>query len=89
MTTFIGNNGLATYFQAAGVVEGYALDQVLTEPAVFKLKTATPSGDVKVTFADGTTDTLDCDRLDALNAQVTKVWSAGIGILIADFGLYR
>jgi len=81
-------NGVEIYFEATGVIS-YAFDQVLTKAAKFKIKTAAPAGNVSVKFADGSTDIIDVDRLDAMNAQVLVVYTADTDILITDFGLYR
>ncbi|MDH4127165.1 MAG: hypothetical protein OEV44_00315 [Spirochaetota bacterium] len=80
-------NGVEIYYEVTGVIS-YAFNQVLTKPAKFKLKTATALGNVSVKYADGSTDVVDCERLDAMNAQVLIVYSSGTDILITDFGLY-
>lgn len=80
-------NGVEIYYEVTGVIS-YAFNQELTKPAKFKLKTAAPSGNVSVKYADGSTDVVDCERLDAMNAQVIIVYSSGTDILITDFGLY-
>lgn len=81
-------NGLRVYFQAAEPLE-YTFDTLLTEPAVFKLITSAPTGNVKVIFANGVTKTIDCERLDGMNAQVIKVFDADTDIAITDFDLFR
>lgn len=81
-------NGLEVYFQAAAPLE-YTFDTLLEEPAVFKTITNTASGDVKVKFANGVDLTIDCDKLDALNAQIIKVYETGTDLAITDFELFR
>ena len=81
-------NGIEVLFQASDPIE-YTFDTLLTKPAVFKTITATASGDVKVTFPNGVTMTIDCDKLDALNAQVIKVFETGTDLAITDFELFR
>jgi hypothetical protein len=80
-------NGIEIYYEVTGKIS-YAFDQVLSKPAKFKLKNLTASGNVSVKFADGSTDIIDCERLDSMNAQVIIVYSSGTDILITDFGLY-
>ena len=81
-------NGTEIYWQCTGI-ETYAFDQLLTEPRVFKLKTSVPTGNVNVTYADGTSEIIDCERLDARNAQVIKIASASTDILLTDFSLCK
>lgn len=85
---FRGENGLLVFFQATKPL-GYTFDTVLTEPAVFKLITSAPTGNVKVKFADGTVKIIDCERLDGMNAQVLVVYDADTAIAITDFDLFR
>ena len=81
-------NGIEVYFQASEPLE-YTFDTLLDRPAIFKTITSSASGDVKVTFANGVTMTIDCDKLDALNAQVIKVFDTGTDLVISDFELFR
>lgn len=86
--TFRAANGVEIYYEVTGQVT-YVFDQVLIKAAKFKLITSAPSGDVSVTFSDGTTGIIDAERLDAMNAQVITVFDTGTDILITDFGLFR
>lgn len=82
------SNGLTVYFQT-GEPLGYTFDTLLDKPAIFKLITSAPSGNVKVKFANGTDKTIDCERLDAMNAQVIKVYDEDTDITNNDFDLFR
>jgi len=81
-------NGSEILYQVTGKVD-YVFNQTLEQAGLFKLKTASPSGNVSVKFEDGSTDIVDCDRLDAMNAKVLIVYSTNTDILITDFGLYK
>lgn len=81
-------NGLEVLFQAGEPLE-YTFDTLLEKPAIFKTITSSASGDVKVKFANGVDLTVDCDKLDAMNAQVIKVYDTGTDLAITDFELFR
>ena len=89
MTTFIGENSATAYLQITGKLESYAYgDDLGSDPALFKLITSA-SGNVTVTYADGTTDTdIDAQILSDMNAIVRKIEAGSTPILITDFGLY-
>lgn len=89
MSNFKGRNGLDAYIQVSQKVTYAALDTELTEPALFKLITSAPSGNVGVVFADGSTGVIDCERLDGMNALVKKITTANTTINLSDFGLFR
>lgn len=82
------SNGLEILFQASQPLE-YVFDTLLETPAIFKTITGTASGDVKVKFANGVDLVVDCDKLDAMNAQVIKVYDTGTDLAITDFDLFR
>jgi len=81
-------NGLEVFFQASEPLE-YTFDTLLETPAIFKTITSSASGDVKVKFANGVDLIIDCNKLDALNAQVVKVYETGTDLAITDFELFR
>ena len=91
MSTYRGKNGAIAFLQVSGKVAGYAYgDDLAGNPALFKLISTTATGDVTVTYADGTTDTdIDVQVLSDMNAIVRKVVAGSTPVLITDFGLYR
>lgn len=90
MTTFRGENGALAFLQISGKVS-YAYGTDLgNSPALFKLISTTATGNVTVTYADGSTDTnIDAQVLSDMNPIVRKVVAGSSPILITDFGLYR
>jgi hypothetical protein len=89
MTTFRGENGAFAYLQVTGKLT-YAYGETVPreEGALFRLIKSV-SGNVTVTYLDGSTDTnIDAQVLSDMNPIVKKVVAGSTPILITDFGLY-
>jgi hypothetical protein len=90
MTTETGENAVLARMQVTGKVESYAYGEIVEKGALFKLINPSASGQVTVTYIDGTTDTdIDASILSDLNAIVKKVEAGTSPLgLVTDFGLY-
>lgn len=72
--------------QSIGLVEGYTFGKELNEPALFSVPD-TVTGNVNVTYWNGTSEIVDCQFLSSRNMLIKKIDSTDTDLTIDEIRL--